>query len=190
VFDLRKNTGNTKTRRHEGEKNTEYKMPPQPARRLCIEYKMSPQPARRPCIEYKMPPQPEGSVCIGYKVVAQPARSACIGYKIVLQPAGRLCIEYKMAPQSARSACIGYKVVAQPAGIPPTLYGYTAHSILANLISTLFSKQNNLSSQRAIPPLPATLLTLFSPRFKIKKLIRLIRFGKAEVPYWLLRLFC
>jgi hypothetical protein len=87
-----------------------------------------------------MAPQPAGRVCIEYKMALQPAGSVCIGYKMALQAAGSVCIEYKMALQSA--------------GIPPTLYGYTGHSYLHNLISTLFSKQNNLSSIMSINHAP------------------------------------
>jgi hypothetical protein len=48
-------------------------------------------------------------------------------------------------------------------------YIHTAHSNLHNLISTLFSRQNNLSSQRAINHLPKTLLTLFLRYINIRK---------------------
>jgi hypothetical protein len=106
------------------------------------------QAAGRVCIEYKMALQAAGRDCIEYKMVAQAARRVCIGYKVVPQPAGRVCI--------------GYKVVAQAAGREPTLFGYTGHSILSNLIRTLFSKQNNLSSIMSITHAPQPYLP-YSP---------------------------
>jgi hypothetical protein len=151
VFDLRKNT----------------------------EYKVVAQSAGSDCIEYKVVLPAAGRVCIEYKVVLQSAGRVCIEYKVALQAAGRLCIEYKMSLQSAGRVCIEYKMVAQGAGMEQTLFFHAGHSNLSNLISTLFSRQNNLSSQRAIPPFPQTLLTLFSLRVGIKKLIRLIRFGEV-----------
>jgi hypothetical protein len=47
-------------------------------------------------------------------------------------------------------------------------YIHTGHSILHNLIRTLFSKQNNLSSQRAITTAPQPYLPYYFPRFWIE----------------------